>query len=248
MTVIRWLGQACFLILTLGGAQVLIDPPNPQVGSHISAHSIPADLVLVSHEHPDHNYVQAATATQRGDPPHIVQPLPTPPIPDEEEYSNLAYHFGSPGLPADSVKATRIFAHHDNVQGKQRGPDTITVLQTGGLRIVHMGDIGELKLRDDQVKDIGRVDVLMIPVGGFFTVDGPQAAALVDQLHPRVIIPMHYGTPALNADLRSKLATPVAFLAAMKGKAQVVTVKARDLKLSPATLPKTPTIYLLRYQ
>ena len=72
---------------------------------------------------------------------------------------------------------------------------------------------------DNQVQAIGRVDVLMIPVGGFFTVDGPQAAALVAQLKPRVIIPMHYGTPALNPDLKSKLAPATAFLAAMRGQA-----------------------------
>lgn len=78
----------------------------------------------------------------------------------------------------------------------------------------------------------------------------PQAAAIVGQLHPRVILPMHYRTAALNPDLRAKLAPPDAFLARRlpRGKASVVRVSARDLSRSPRTLPKTPTIYLLRYE
>ncbi|MBV9850917.1 MAG: MBL fold metallo-hydrolase [Armatimonadetes bacterium] len=244
MTVIRWLGQACFLITTLMGTRALIDPPNPQVGYPIAAHSIPANIVFVSHEHPDHNYVQAAAdiGTLK---PTVIPPLPL--SPDDEEQTGT-YAFGPQGAEAEKLAFKRISAYHDNAEGARRGPDTITVLTTGGLRIVHMGDIGELKLLPEQVQAIGRVDVLMIPVGGFFTVDGRQAAALVDQLRPRVIIPMHYGTPALNPSLKSRLAGPEAFLTAMQGKAQVVHVHARDLKLSPKTLPATPTIYLLRYQ
>lgn len=247
MTVIRWLGQACFLIMTLGGAQILIDPPAPSVGYHITAHSIPADIVFVSHEHSDHNYVAAAKPTPRGT-PEFVSPLPPPTPPNTEEYGDLSYTFGSPGLPAETIKARQVFAYHDDVHGKERGPDTITILQTGGLRIVHMGDIGETVLTDAQIAAIGRVDVLMIPVGGFFTVDGAQAARLVEQLKPRVIIPMHYRTQMLNADLHAKLHPRDEFLSAMQGKAQIIYAKARDLKLSPKTLPKTPTIYVLRYQ
>jgi L-ascorbate metabolism protein UlaG (beta-lactamase superfamily) len=75
MTVIRWLGQACFLITTLMGTQILIDPPHPQVGYHITAHSIPANLVFVSHEHMDHNFTEAAEPIN-GEQPKIIQPLP----------------------------------------------------------------------------------------------------------------------------------------------------------------------------
>ncbi len=246
MTVIRWLGQACFLLLTLGGAHVLIDPPAPPTGYHIAAHSIPADLVLVSHEHSDHNYIQAAASTERAA-PKIIQPLPLETL-TPLNYKQGTYSFGARALSADQVLFTRIPAYHDNVQGQERGQDTLTVIETGGLRIAHLGDIGELSLTPEQVAALGRIDVLMIPVGGFFTVDGSQAAALVDQLHPRVIIPMHYRTQALAPQLKTKLAPADVFLLAMRGKAKVVHVSARDLKLSPATLPKTPTIYLLRYK
>jgi L-ascorbate metabolism protein UlaG (beta-lactamase superfamily) len=252
MTVIRWLGQACFLITTLMGTRILIDPPHPEVGYHITAHSIPANLVLVSHEHPDHNFTDAA-APVGGEAPRVVQPLPLVPVGADgsvtAETQSGAYRFGPEGGAVDRVTFTRISAYHDNVGGTQRGPDTITVLTTqDGLRIVHMGDIGQLALDAGQVSAIGRVDVLMIPVGGFYTVNGPQAAALVAQLHPRVIIPMHDRTQALNPDLKGKLAPPAAFLSAMQGRARVVYVRARDLTLSPHTLPATPTIYILRYQ
>lgn len=246
MTVIRWLGQACFLLLTLGGAHVLIDPPAPQIGYHTTARSIPADLVLVSHEHSDHNYIQAAAPTKRAA-PKIVSPLPLQPL-TPLHYKQGTYSFGAKALAADQVVFTRIPAYHDSVRGQERGQDTLTVIETGGLRIAHLGDIGELALTPEQVSALGRIDVLMIPVGGFFTVDGAQAAALVDQLHPRVIIPMHYRTQALTPQLKTKLAPVDAFLTAMRGKANVVHADARDLQLSPATLPKTPTIYILRYQ
>jgi len=229
--VIKWLGQACFL-LTLPHGKVLLDPVNPKLGYAVSAHSIPADTVFVSHEHFDHNYVEAAVK-----PSQVIQPLSTP---------NPAVVSGA--IPQDGVTYKRIFAYHDNTRGSQRGTDTITKIDADGLSIVHMGDIGELTLTPAQVAAIGHVDVLMIPVGGFFTVDGSQAAKIVSQLRPRVIIPMHYGTPALPADLQSKLAPATPFLTAMRGKATVTTVKARDLTLSKATLPKKTMIYLLRYQ
>lgn len=238
MTIFHWLGHACFLITTLAGTPILLDPPNPSVGYKIAAHSIPAKIVFVSHSHPDHSYVEAASGK-----PSVVRPLPAP-----GDSFDLSVKFSPKAYDYLSLAFKRISAWHDNVQGKERGPDTLTVLETGDLRIAHLGDLGQLKLTPEQIKAIGRVDVLMIPVGGFFTIDGTQAAGIVAQLKPRVILPMHYQTPALNADLKGKLAPPDAFLAAMKGKANVVRVTVRDLKLSPRTLPKKPTIYLLRYE
>ncbi len=246
MTIIRWLGQACFLLLTLGGARVLIDPPAPSIGYHVAAHSIPADLVLVSHEHSDHNFVAAAAPTKRAA-PRIIPPLALQAL-APLHYKQGTYSFGPGALAADRVVFTRIPAFHDNVRGQERGPDTLTLIESGGLRIAHLGDIGELTLTPEQVNALGRIDVLMIPVGGYFTVDGNQAAALVAQLHPRVIIPMHYRTQASTHELKTKLAPADVFLLAMRGKANVVHVSARDLSLSPATLPKTSTIYILRYQ
>jgi len=277
MLIIRWLGQACFLLSALTGTHILVDPPNPQVGYHIAAHSVPAGAVFVSHEHPDHNYTAAARGTSGAYGPggtpgtgrySIIQPGPAPTPQQFDVLSDSFSHHPISIAPSPApgwektgdvnaalegqtplmVPYERIFAYHDDVHGAKRGTDIITVFQTGGLRVCHLGDLGQLSLTPEQVREVGHVDVLMIPVGGFFTVDGPQAAAIVGQLHPRVILPMHYRTAALNPDLRAKLAPPEAFLTAMRGKAAVIRVSARDLTLSPQTLPKTPTIYLLRYE
>ena len=246
-TVIRWLGQACFLITTLAGSHLLIDPPHPEIGYHIAAHSIPADVVFVSHNHPDHNFVDAAEGH-----PFIVQPSGNiKQSVAENTQGNVTYsgNFIDSGTSkSKEYSFQRIFAYHDNVHGAKRGFDTITVLHTGGLSICHLGDLGQLALTPNQIHEIGHVDILMIPVGGFFTIDGTNAAKIVAQLHPHVILPMHYQTPALSADIKSKLAPPDAFLAAMQGHAKIVHIGARDLNLSPSTLPKTPTIYLLRYE
>lgn len=234
-TVIRWIGQACFLITTLSGMQVLIDPPHPEVGYAISADSIPASIVFVSHEHSDHNFVEAAK-----DHPTIVQPLKAP-----GELQGV-YQHDSNGV-TDTIRWERVFAYHDNEHGRIRGPDTITLMQIDGLRICHLGDLGQHALTSEQLHAIGRVDVLMIPVGGFFTIDARQAVPIIDQLHPRVIIPMHYRTPAVNAMLQARLHPIAEFEEAMAGHARIVPVSSRDLVLSPDSLPDEPTVYILRY-
>ena len=239
-TVIRWIGQACFLITTISGMHILIDPPHPEVGYKITANSIDANMVFVSHEHSDHNFVEAAKGK-----PVIVQPMDAP--------GSLQGTYEDPnkdptGGVRDEVAYTRVFSYHDNDHGKERGPNTISVIQVDGLRICHMGDIGQLELTPDQVRDIGHVDVLMIPVGGFFTIDARQALAIIDQLHPRVIIPMHYLTPALGPFLQGKLHPVDEFEKAIAGHAKVEHIEARDLVLTPDGLPEKQTVYVMKYE
>lgn len=234
-TVVRWIGQACFVITTLSGMQVLIDPPHPEVGYQISANSIPANIVFVSHEHSDHNFVEAAKGR-----PTVVQPLTAP-----GEIQGV-YEHDADGV-TDTLRWVRIFAYHDNDHGRIRGPDTITAMQIDGLRICHLGDLGQHELTPEQVHAIGRVDVLMIPVGGYFTIDARQAVPIIDQLHPRVIIPMHYRTPAVNALLQARLHPITEFEQAMAAHARIVPVRSRDLVLSVDSLPSEPTVYILRY-
>jgi len=235
-TVIRWIGQACFIITTISGMHILIDPPHPEVGYKISANSIPANIVFVSHEHSDHNFVEAAMGK-----PKIVQPLTSPGV----QYG--AYERDA-SLDPDEVAYTRVFSYHDNDHGKERGTNTITVMQVDGLRICHMGDIGQLELTPDQVRAIGHVDVLMIPVGGFFTVDAREAIPIIDQLHPRVIIPMHYLTPALGPFLQGKLHPVDEFEKAIEGHAKVEHLDTRDLVLTPDGLPDRQTVYVMKYE
>jgi L-ascorbate metabolism protein UlaG (beta-lactamase superfamily) len=213
-----------------------MDPPNPSVGYPIAAHSITCAAVFVSHEHPDHNWTDAAVGT-----PTIIQPIQSP-APDQTG------SIPSPGDTPPQIDYTRIFAYHDNVQGTKRGPDTITVMDVDGLRIAHMGDIGELQLTPAQIKSMGRVDVLMMPAGGFFTVSPSEAATLVQQIKPKIIIPMHYQTPALSQQLQSLLHPVTEFEAAMKPYAKIETITTRDLTIDPKHLPKGETVYVLKYE
>jgi len=92
------------------------------------------------------------------------------------------------------VRVRTVATYHDDKQGAERGKNAIFIFDLGGLRIAHLGDLGH-KLSDDQVKQIGAVDVATIPVGGFYTLDGKGAAEVIGQLKPKIAIPMHYTTP-----------------------------------------------------
>ncbi len=245
--VIRWLGQACFLITTAHGAHLLVDPPNPQVGYKIAPASIAASAVFVSHEHFDHNWTQAAKGS-----PVIVEPF-TSLTPAADQTGSIAAPGDSPNGLHDAgslgaITYRRIFAYHDNDEGTKRGPDTITVFNVDGLRICHLGDLGELSLTPEQLKSIGPVDVLMIPVGGFFTIDAQEATAIIREIKPRVILPMHYQTAALNSDLRSKLHPVAEFEQAIKDQADVKIINADELSLDKRSLPKRETVYVLNYE
>lgn len=93
---------------------------------------------------------------------------------------------------------------HDTQQGAQRGTNRITVVELDGKRIAHMGDIGHV-LSEEQIREIGDIDVLLIPVGGFFTVDAPTAKTIADSIHPRIVVPMHYRGEGFGFDVISTL-------------------------------------------
>ena len=101
---------------------------------------------------------------------------------------------------AFSAKVEQVQTCHDDMGGAKRGPNTITLVEADGVRAAHLGDLGHL-LTEEQVAALGRVDVLMIPVGGFFTIDAKQAAAVVKQLKPAVIVPMHYRSGSFGFDV-----------------------------------------------
>ncbi|WP_407310165.1 MBL fold metallo-hydrolase [Desulfosporosinus sp. SB140] len=161
---IDWLGHSCFLFTNQDGLKVLTDPFNEKVGYPMP--HIETDIVTVSHHHADHNYVQVL----RGN-PQVV---------DGEGAYNIS------GLP---IQGTPTF--HDAVQGAKRGKNTLFSFEMDGLRIAHMGDLGHL-LTPDQLTDIGHVDIACIPVGGFYTIDAEQAYHVVQQLNPKIVLPMHY--------------------------------------------------------
>ncbi|MEX0916833.1 MAG: MBL fold metallo-hydrolase, partial [Candidatus Spechtbacterales bacterium] len=135
-----------------------------------------AQIVLVTHDHSDHNNAGSLKGS-----PFIIDG------PGEYEYQGIR------------VKGIR--SYHDDKKGADRGANTIYIIRMEGLRVVHLGDLGQTALTDRQVESIGSADVLMIPVGGQYTIDGSEALAIVNQIEPRVVIPMHYAQPGLKVTL-----------------------------------------------
>lgn len=173
--VIKWLGHACFLITSEAGTRIITDPFDETVGYVVPSQE--ADIVTVSHDHFDHNAVKFV----KGNPVVVREP-------GEHRVK---------GAKGEEIEITGLACWHDDVRGAKRGPNVVFKLRVDGLNVVHMGDIGHV-LGSETVKAIGQVDVLLVPVGGTYTVDAEGAAAIVGELKPRVVIPMHYKTPAMN--------------------------------------------------
>jgi L-ascorbate metabolism protein UlaG (beta-lactamase superfamily) len=203
---IRWYGQSAFLLT--GERSVFIDPFG--VMNRLSAQGLQfdyppiegasAEVLLVTHEHGDHNAVDVI-----GGSPFTLRSTA-----------------GTLDSPLGEV--TAIASEHDEVAGTKRGPNTIFVFTLDGLRVAHFGDFGQAALRPEQANAIGEVDVLILPVGGGPTVGGEPAAAIVRWLRPRLVLPMHYRTEAVNF-----LDPPDAFLEALG--AQVEHVDSSELEV-----------------
>jgi L-ascorbate metabolism protein UlaG (beta-lactamase superfamily) len=190
---VRWYGQSAFLLS--GGQTVFVDPfvrPAEALAArglefnYPAIEDVSADLLLVTHEHVDHNGVEAIAGA-----PAVIR--------------STAGRFDS---PAGEVVA--IASEHDAAAGTERGPNTIFCFAVEGLVCCHLGDFGQPALRPEQRDAIGAVDVLFVPVGGGPTIGGEPAAELVRSIAPRLVVPMHYRTPAINF-----LEPPDAFLAAL---------------------------------
>lgn len=167
--VITWYGQSCFKIQS-GETVLFTDPFCKEIG--LTPPRGQANIVTISHQHRDHNNYDALT----GEPLVIKGP---------GEYETKGI----------SIKG--ILSFHDNKEGKERGTNTIYVIEVEGMKICHLGDLGEEKLNDEQVEEINGVDILMIPVGGTFTINGEDAVEVINQIEPRIVIPMHYKIPGL---------------------------------------------------
>lgn len=216
---IVWCGQACF-VLESEGFRAVLDPIPPTLG--YPPLQVTARLVTVSHEHSDHNYVAAV-----GGQPVILGGLTS----GGGGWANIDQQVGP-------VHVRSVPSYHDDARGAKRGRNTIFVLEWQGLRLVHLGDLGHL-LDAATVQAIGRVDVLFVPVGGYFTIDAAQATAVVEQLEPAIVIPMHYRTPALGN--RLPIATADAFLAGKAG----VRHFGSSVEVSARKLPASREVWVL---
>ncbi len=208
---ITWLGHACF---RLKGKQatVITDPYSPEVGYPLGRPT--AQIVTVSHDHFDHNYVEGVMGE-----PRVVRG------PGEYEISD--------------VLIIGISTFHDNEGGKKRGKNTVYIIHLDEVSICHLGDLGHV-LTAEQVEEIDEVDVLLIPVGGVYTIDAPMAAAVVRQLEPKIVIPMHYKTEPLSLELE-----PVEKFLKEIG-AKDIQPQAK-ISITKSNLPSSTQVVLLSY-
>ncbi|MFH0915920.1 MAG: MBL fold metallo-hydrolase, partial [bacterium] len=168
---LTYYGHASFLVETADGTRVILDPYRHGAFDGAVGYGPidePADVVVATHAHDDHGAVD----TIPGDPLVFVHPA---------------------SETVGSVRITGVDVAHDEAGGSKRGRNTVVILDDGDMRLVHLGDLGHT-LDAAAVQAIGRADILLVPVGGFFTIDHDQAAAVVEALDPRIVIPIHYKT------------------------------------------------------
>ncbi len=208
---IKYLAHAAFLITADAGTRIVTDPYTTSPGLKHGEIKEAADIVTVSHEHGDHNNTNAVSGN-----PKIVRA----------------------SAEVKGIKIRAIPAAHDDKGGSQRGKNNIFCFEVDGVNICHAGDLGHT-LTNEQVKAIGKADVLMIPVGGFFTIDAKTATKVGEQLKPKVIIPMHYKT--------EKMDFPIAGVDEfIKGKSHVTRVNGSEIELKAGTLPAATQIMVLK--
>lgn len=213
---IYWGGQALFR-LKGKNATVIIDPYDPEFTGLKLPKDLTADVALSTHDHKDHNNT-SVVKTPSGD---------------------VAKAFSSPGeYEIGGAVITAIPSFHDDISGAERGRNILFHLMIDGLNIVHLGDLGQSKLTEEQVAQIGEVDILLIPVGGVYTIDSKQAANIVSQLEPKIIIPMHFKIEGLKFELEAV----EGFLKEMGAEGVVAQPK---LSITKEKLPEEPQVILL---
>ncbi len=214
---VKWYGHAAFLITSDQGTKIITDPYEPGAfGGQLSYGKIrdQVDIVLTSHDHADHNYTKDLPGT-----PQIVK--------------------GSGPKTSKGISMKGIPTYHDPSKGSERGTNTIFTFKVDHVQLCHLGDLGHL-LSDKELAEIGPVDILLIPVGGFFTIDPKEATRVAEQIKPKILIPMHFKT--------EKCGFPIAPVEDfLKGKKNVRRAKASEATFEKATLPQQMEIVVLEH-
>ena len=213
---IQHIGHAEFLIETENGIKIVTDPYDASCGYPL--HRITADIALVSHYHHVHDAVENLQGN-----PLIID-------------STGSY------VPAADVRITAVNGWHDDTGGSKRGKTLLFLAETEGLRIVHRGDLG-CQLNEEQLDILMEPDVLMIPVGGFFTIDAEQAKNTAVQLGAKIILPMHYKTE-YNSDW--PISGPEDFLGMFEGKE--ISLNAEALRVTKEDLECQPKVVLFQQE
>jgi L-ascorbate metabolism protein UlaG (beta-lactamase superfamily) len=207
---IKHLAHAAFLITTDSGIRIITDPYETSGGLRHSEINESADIVTISHEHGDHNNAKAV-----GGNPQVVK-----------ESAEIK-----------GIKIKAVATAHDDKDGSERGKNTVFCFEIDGMKVCHLGDLGHM-LTDAQANAIGKVDVLMVPVGGLFTIDAATADKVGDKLKAKVIIPMHYNTDKMSFPIKGV----EAFL---EGKNNVTREGVSEIELTADSLPASPQVIVL---
>jgi L-ascorbate metabolism protein UlaG (beta-lactamase superfamily) len=219
MAKLTWAGQSCFQISVNTSkdhpVDIVIDPFDEDF-TGLKLPNLSADIALVTHGHKDHNNVKDLKGT-----PFVIDG------PGEYEVKEVFVQ----GIPS----------FHDNVNGKEKGQNTIYLFEVEEMRFCHLGDLGQKLLTDEQLEKIDKVDILMIPVGGEYTIDSSAAQKIIGQIEPKIVIPMHYALPKSKA----KLDEVSKFLKTM-GKPSIVAQDKFVVKTS--TLPKEAAMEIVVLQ
>jgi L-ascorbate metabolism protein UlaG (beta-lactamase superfamily) len=209
---VKWLGHSCFVITADDGTKIITDPYATGDGINYGKINESADIVLISHRHADHNNPRAV----KGNPTVITG-------------NTKAKGMGFKGVAS----------YHDTSSGRERGNNTIFCFTVDGLRVCHLGDLGH-ELSPQQVSQIGEVDILLIPVGGFFTIDAKVAGKVLEQLKPRVAIPMHYKTP--------KCDYPISGVEDfLKDRGRVKRIDGSEVEFKKGELPEATEVIVLKH-
>lgn len=170
---VEYLGHSCFKLTASTGVTVVCDPYSGEIGYGMP--EIAPDAVTVSHHHFDHDCLDAIANS--------------PAIFDKE---------GS--FDVRGVKISSIKSFHDDAHGKKRGENLIFKFEMDGITVCHLGDLGE-HCSDGLIEKISQVDLLLIPVGGNYTIDAKTAKQFADKVKPRILVPMHYRTADCKIDI-----------------------------------------------
>jgi L-ascorbate metabolism protein UlaG (beta-lactamase superfamily) len=210
---IKWLGHASFLITSRDRKRILTDPYTVGNGINYGQINESADIVTKSHDHGDHNN----TGAIKGNPVILTEAGPH---------------------SAKGIELNAVPVFHDEAQGKKRGNDLIFCFKMDGINLCHLGDLGH-DLNKQQLSAIGPVDILFIPVGGYFTIDAKAATAVARLINPKLIFPMHYKTP--KADY------PIAGVDDfLKDKKNIRRLSSTEFEVTRESLPGESEIIVLK--
>lgn len=210
---IKWLGHSSFLIESEREIKIITDPFDETLGYRLPR--IKVNIVTVSHEHFDHNYVRGVKG-------------------------RTVVFKGLVNRESHKMEFKGISSYHDSVYGGQRGLNTIFVIKADGLKLCHLGDLGHI-LNPDKLAEIGLVDILFIPVGGFYTIDSSHATQIIKDIKPKIAIPMHYKTEAIKFPI-----DPVEVF--LSDKDNVKRLESSEFEITEDTLPENTQIYVLQYE